>query len=144
MITLTIYNQVVFARRQQKDLSAFQSSWNLSSAYLSTTHRGYPHCPLYVAERQAGKLWIPIFIVFGLTRPGIESESTSVKANLQCYVSNHCFPKAVLHRRMWDSGHSIRIVCNNQEKVLFLLCSNRHRIPGKNDRRTLQRAQFNL
>ena len=28
------------------------------------------------AERQAGKLWIPIFIVFGLTRLGIELEST--------------------------------------------------------------------
>ena len=29
-----------------------------------------------IAERQAGKLRIPIFIVFGLTRPEIESVST--------------------------------------------------------------------
>ena len=28
------------------------------------------------AERQAGKLWKPIFIVFGLIRPGIRPEST--------------------------------------------------------------------
>ena len=26
----------------------------------------------FIVERQAGKLWIPSFIVFGLTRPGIE------------------------------------------------------------------------
>ena len=35
------------------------------------------HNVLLIAERQAGKLWIPIFIVFGLTRPGIEWESTA-------------------------------------------------------------------
>ena len=29
-----------------------------------------------IAERQAGKLWIPIFIVFGLTRLGIEPKFT--------------------------------------------------------------------
>ena len=34
------------------------------------------HTVPFNAERQAGKLCIPIFIVFGLTRPGIESEST--------------------------------------------------------------------
>ena len=32
-------------------------------------------------ERQAGKLWIPIFIIFGLTRPGIEPESTASVAD---------------------------------------------------------------
>ena len=30
----------------------------------------------FFAERQARKLWIPIFIIFGLTRSGIEPEST--------------------------------------------------------------------
>ena len=39
------------------------------------TRRRLHTVPL-IAERQAGKLWIPIFIVFGLTRPGIEPEST--------------------------------------------------------------------
>ena len=31
---------------------------------------------VFIAERQARKLRIPIFIVFGLTRPGIESWCT--------------------------------------------------------------------
>ena len=31
-----------------------------------------------IAERQAGKLRIPISIVFGLTRPEIESERTAL------------------------------------------------------------------
>ena len=39
------------------------------------TRRRLHTVPL-IAESQAGKLWIPIFIVFGLTRPGIEPEST--------------------------------------------------------------------
>ena len=34
------------------------------------------HTVALIAERQAGKLCIPIFIVFGLTRLGIEPEST--------------------------------------------------------------------
>ena len=34
------------------------------------------HIILLITERQAGQLWIAIFIVFGLTRPGIEPEST--------------------------------------------------------------------
>ena len=39
------------------------------------TQRRLHTVPL-IAERQAGKLWIPIFIVFGMTRPRIEPEST--------------------------------------------------------------------
>ena len=34
-----------------------------------------------ITERQAGKLWIPIFIVFGLTRPGIEPKSIVSEAD---------------------------------------------------------------
>ena len=34
------------------------------------------HIVPLIAERQAGKLWIPIFIVFGLTQPGIKPVST--------------------------------------------------------------------
>ena len=44
--------------------------------YRHLQYRHFPgHLPL-TAERQAGKLRIPIFIVFGLTRLGIEPEST--------------------------------------------------------------------
>ena len=39
------------------------------------------HTVPLIAERQAGKLRIPIFIVFGLTRPGIEPESTASVAD---------------------------------------------------------------
>ena len=34
------------------------------------------HTVSFIPERQAGKLWIPIFIVSCLTRPGIELEFT--------------------------------------------------------------------
>ena len=44
------------------------------------TRRRLHTVPL-IAERQAGKLWIPIFIVFGLTRLGIEPESTASVAD---------------------------------------------------------------
>ena len=44
------------------------------------TRRRLHTIPL-IAERQAGKLWIPIFIVFGLTRPRIEPESTASVAD---------------------------------------------------------------
>ena len=43
------------------------------------TWRRFHTVPL-IAERQAGKLWIPRLIVFGLTRPGIELESTALVA----------------------------------------------------------------
>ena len=39
------------------------------------------HTVPLIAERQAGKLWIPIFIVFGLTGPGIEPKSTDSVAD---------------------------------------------------------------
>ena len=39
------------------------------------------HTVPLIAERQAGKLCIPIFIVFGLTRPGIEPVSTASVAD---------------------------------------------------------------
>ena len=46
-----------------------------TSCHLSTTHSGGFTLSLFNAEHQAGKLRIPIFLVFGLTRPGIEPES---------------------------------------------------------------------
>ena len=39
------------------------------------------HTVPFIAECQAGKLRIPIFIVFGLTRPGIEPVSTASVAD---------------------------------------------------------------
>ena len=48
----------------------------LPPAHLSTTHGGGFTLSVYTSKRQAGKLLIPIVIVFGLTRPGIEPEST--------------------------------------------------------------------
>ena len=49
----------------------FWSSIKLAPAHLSTTHGGCVTLSLLNAERQAGKLWISICIVFGLTRLGI-------------------------------------------------------------------------
>ena len=40
------------------------------------------HTSIFNAERQAGKLWIPIFIFFGLTRPETEPEFTVSVAGL--------------------------------------------------------------
>ena len=39
------------------------------------------HTVPFIVECQAGKLWIPIFLVFGLTRPGIEPTSTVLFAD---------------------------------------------------------------
>ena len=39
------------------------------------------HTIPFNAECQAGKLWIPIFIVFGLTQPEIKLESTTSVAD---------------------------------------------------------------
>ena len=60
--------------------------WNSEETFRSSTQAA-TNLPVYhtrwrlhtvplIAERQAGKLWIPIFIVFDLTRPGIKPEST--------------------------------------------------------------------
>ena len=48
--------------------SVYHTQWRLHTVPL-------------IAERQAGKLRIPIFIVFGLTRPGIEHVSTASVAD---------------------------------------------------------------
>ena len=46
-----------------------------------TTHGGDPKLFFSISERQAGKLWIPIFMVLGLTRPGIEYNSAVLAAD---------------------------------------------------------------
>ena len=66
------YSPSCLARRQRKDLLSssqlsrvYHTRWRLSSVFL-------------IAERQSEKrkLWIPIFIVFCLTRPKIKPGST--------------------------------------------------------------------
>ena len=49
---------------------------SLSQAATCTPARRRLHAVPLLAERQAGTLWIPIFIVFGLTWSGVEPEST--------------------------------------------------------------------
>ena len=78
----------MLARRQRKNLSGQETVKEplclcvklppVSNAYHT---RQRLHTVPLIAERQAGKLWIPIFIVFGLTRPGIELESTASVAD---------------------------------------------------------------
>ena len=62
---------VTWVRRQRRDMLVFESR-----CHLSTTHGGGFTLHLFNAERYARKLWVPIFIVFGLMRLGIEPNST--------------------------------------------------------------------
>ena len=54
--------------------------YNLSTALIYHTRWRLHIVPL-IAELQAGKLLMPIFIVFCLTRPGIEPESAASVAD---------------------------------------------------------------
>ena len=66
---------------QRRDLSVFESSYHLPTCLPHMVEAS--HCFL-IAERQAGKLWIPIFIDFDFTRPGIEPESIVSIADALC------------------------------------------------------------
>ena len=59
----------------------FRSSSQAASCPPVYHTRRKLHTVPLIAERQAGKLWIPVFIVFGLTRPGIEPEFTASVAD---------------------------------------------------------------
>ena len=59
----------------------FRSSSQAATCPFVYHTRWRLHSVPLIAERQAGKLLIPIFIVFGLTRPGIEPESTASVAD---------------------------------------------------------------
>ena len=61
-------HQLAFARRQRRDFSVFESSCRLPTCLPHTVEA--PHC-FFIAGSQAGKLWMPIFFVFGLSRLGI-------------------------------------------------------------------------
>ena len=56
--------------------------------YPPTTLGGGFLLSLLIAERQAGKLEIPIFIVFGLTQPGIEPKFTIRTSNFYFSLLN--------------------------------------------------------
>ena len=59
----------------------FRSS-SQAATFSSVYHTRWRfHTVPLIAEHQAGKLRIPISIVFGLTRPGIEPESTASVAD---------------------------------------------------------------
>ena len=70
-IAVTFYSQTCLGQETAK--GPFDLRVKLPPARLSTTHDGGF---TYIAQRKAEKLWIPIFKVFGLTRPGIEHEFT--------------------------------------------------------------------
>ena len=57
------------------------SSQSATCPPVHHTRRRLHTVPL-IAECQAGKLWIPIFIVFVLIRTGIEPESTVLVADI--------------------------------------------------------------
>ena len=59
----------------------------LPPATLSTAHGGGFTLSLFIAERQAGKLQILIFIIFGLTRPQIKPESVVSVAAICFFLS---------------------------------------------------------
>ena len=69
VIVITFIHPVALARRQRRDFRA--SSQAATCPPVDHTRYRLYTVPL-IAERKAGKLKIPILIVFGLTRPGIE------------------------------------------------------------------------
>ena len=59
----------------------FRSSSQAATCLPVYYTRWWLHTVPLIAERQAGKPWTPIFIVFSWTRPGIEPESTAAVAD---------------------------------------------------------------
>ena len=60
------------------------NAWTIhysSQAATRLPHTVRLHLVPFNADRPVGKLWIPVFIVFGLTRPGIEPGYTASVAD---------------------------------------------------------------
>ena len=78
--------KIALARRQQRNLALgveHESNCHLPSAHLSATHHGRFTLSDFITEYQkTGKLRISIFLVFGLTQPGIEPEFTVSVADI--------------------------------------------------------------
>ena len=75
---VTIYH-VALTRRERRDLRASRQTATCQPVYHT---RLSLHTIALIAERQARKLLIPIFIVFGLARQGTEPESTASVGNV--------------------------------------------------------------
>ena len=84
IISIVICNYILFTKLPWPGDSEgnFRSSSQAATCPPVYHTRRRLHTVPFNAERQAGKLWIPIFIVFGLTRPGIEPESTASVADV--------------------------------------------------------------
>ena len=63
----------------------------LPLVHLSTTHYGVFTLSSFVAERQARKQRIPIFIVFGLARPEIEPKSNVSVTDARSLIGEYFF-----------------------------------------------------
>ena len=90
------YSPSSFGQETARDISVFESSCR---CHLSTTYGGGFTLSLLIAESQAGKMRIPIFMVFGLSRSGIEPRSsvsaadvllTRLRRSAQCLIFD-CF-----------------------------------------------------
>ena len=79
VILITFYSPSCLGQETAKE--TFGLRVKLPPAHPVYHTRWRLHTVPLIAERQAGKLWIPIFIVFGLTQPGIEPESNASVAN---------------------------------------------------------------
>ena len=69
---------VALTGKERKNLSVFNSCCHLLTCLPHTVEA--THC-LFYSKHQAGKSWIPIFIVFDLTRSDIEIVSTDSLAD---------------------------------------------------------------
>ena len=76
-------NYILFTKLPCPGVSegTFRSSSQAATCQPVYHTRRRLHTVPFNAERQAGKLWISIFIVFGLTQPGIEPKSTASVAD---------------------------------------------------------------
>ena len=79
-IVITFYSPTKLAWPGDSE-GTFRSSSQAATCPSVYHTRWRLHTVPLIAERQAGKLWIPIFIVFGLTRPEIKPVSTASVAD---------------------------------------------------------------
>ena len=73
IISLVFISYVALASKLLTNFLVFNSNCHIPPA---TTHSQRFDSVFFVAERQAGKPWILIFVVIGLTQPGFEPEPT--------------------------------------------------------------------
>ena len=84
VIVISFYLPSCLGKEKWRDLTVFESSCHLPTCLLQ--RRGRLHTVPSIAEGPAGKLWMPLFIVFGLTRLGIKPESTTFEADCSIHL----------------------------------------------------------